>query len=217
VFLNFKPISYNIEHNMKAVSKHIHFYKQSLNLADKEVRVRVETHGTALKDVVGAAFENHRKRIWEYFGCTVSKERFGAMFDVDWSIKYCDRLIAFEEDKGHYVDSCFAERAIVGFTKTVNKFLKESNEIPVLILHSFTRYSKFNEKLEEDMDTRKPEIVNELKKKLVYNTLVSRGRLPKTKWFNHNEKRFDCYSSNVEDKLIIEDIVFIQSLILDSQ
>lgn len=202
---------------MKAIYKHTNFYRQSLHLADQEVKVRVVTNGIALKDVVGAAFENHRKRIWEYFGCTVSKERFGAMFDVDWSIKYGDRLIAFEEDKGHYLDSCFAERAIVGFTKTVNAFLKEKKEVPRLILHSFTRYSKFNEKLEDDMETRKPEIVNELKKKLVYNTLVSRGRLPKTEWFNQSENRFDCYLSNVEDNLIIEDIVFIQSLILDSQ
>lgn len=202
---------------MKAIYKHTNSYRQSLHLADQEVRERVVTYGIALKDVVGAAFENHRKRIWEQFGFTVSKERFGAMFDVDWSIKYGDKLIAFEEDKGHYVDSCFAERAIVGFTKTVNAFLKEKKEVPRLILHSFTRYNKFYEKLEEDMDTRKPEIVDELKKKLVYNTLVSRGRLPKKEWFNKNENRYNCYFSNVEDKLIIEDIIFIQSLIPDYQ
>lgn len=196
---------------------HSQFYRQSLNLADQEVKYEVTVVGKALKDVVGAAFENHRRRIWEYFGFNVSKERFGAMFDVDWSIKYGDRLIAFEEDKGHYVDSCFAERAIVGFTKTVNAFLKENKEVPLCLLHSYTRYRKFDEKLEEDMDTRKPEIVNELKKKLVYNTLVSRDRLPKTIWFSQNENRFNCYLSNVEDELIMKDIEFIQSLIPDSQ
>ena len=53
--------------NNTVLESHINFYKESLNLADQEVRLRVETYGTALKDVVGAAFENHRKRIWEYF------------------------------------------------------------------------------------------------------------------------------------------------------
>ena len=193
------------------------FYKRSLNMADREIERRVIEEEKALKDVVGAAFENHRKRIWEYFGFTVTKDRFGAMFDVDWSITYNGRLIAFEEDKGHYVDSCFAERAISGFAKTINKFLKNNEEIPTLILHSFTRYNKFNVKLNEDMETRKNTIVDQINEKLVYNTLVSRDRISKNRWFSKKQNRFNCYSLNVEDELIVKDIMFIKSLIPVSQ
>ena len=196
---------------------HLEFYRQSLNLADQEVKYQVTVVEKALKDVVGAAYENHRRRIYEHFGFTVSKERFGAMFDVDWSIKYGDKLIAFEEDKGHYLDSCQAGRAIMGFAKTADTLIKQGKQIPKCIINTFTRYKKYDEKLEEFWIITKPEIVNELKKKLVYNTLVSRDRLPKTIWFSQNENRFNCYLSNVEDELIIKDIQFIQSLIPDYQ
>tara|TARA_B100000963_G_scaffold348556_2_gene356352 strand:- start:29581 stop:30195 length:615 start_codon:yes stop_codon:yes gene_type:complete len=196
---------------------HLEFYKHSLNLADQEVEYQVTVVGKALKDVVGAAYENHRRRIWQYFGFTVSKERFGAMFDVDWSVSYNGKLCAFEEDKGHYLDSCQAGRAIMGFAKTADVYIKEGKPIPKCIISTFTRYKKYDEKLKEFWIITKPEIVNELKKKLVYNTLVSRDRIPPKSWFNIRENRFNCYVSNVEDELIIKDIEFIQSLIPDSQ
>ena len=98
---------------------------------------------------------------------THSKDKYDAGFNVDWAITYDGKLIALEEDKGHYVDSCFQERALSGFIKTVNTYLKKNKTVPVLILHSFTRYKKFNEKLEEDMDTRKEEIQAEIRKQLV--------------------------------------------------
>ena len=119
-------------------------------------------------------------------------------------------LIALEEDKGHYLDSCFMERAITGFCKTINKFLNNNIKIPVLIIHSFTRYKKFSEKLEEDLDTRKETIKNEINKNLKYYTLTDRDRIPSQKWFGKCE---NCYTDNVMDELIIQDIQFIKSLI----
>jgi hypothetical protein len=195
---------------MEKENRDVEYYKWSLCEADNEVRIQHKT-GKALKDVIGAAFENHRKRIWTYFGFEVSKEKHGALFNVDWSITYNSRLIALEEDKGHYIDSCFMERAISGFCKTVNEYQKKRIQVPILIIHSFTRYKKFSEKLEEDMDTRKPEIIEELQKKLVYTTLVDCDRLAKNKWFS--SELYDCYSLNVNEEFIIKDIEFIRSLI----
>jgi hypothetical protein len=195
---------------MEKENRDVEYYKWSLCEADNEVRIQHKT-GKALKDVIGAAFENHRKRIWTYFGFEVSKEKYGALFNVDWSITYNSRLIALEEDKGHYIDSCFMERAISGFCKTVNEYQKKGIQVPILIIHSFTRYKKFSEKLEEDMDTRKPEIIEELQKKLVYTTLVDCDRLAKNKWFS--SELYDCYSPNVNEEFIIKDIEFIRSLI----
>jgi hypothetical protein len=189
---------------------YIRFYKESLRQAEREIETNHET-GKALKDIIGLAYETHRKRLWEHFGFIVSKEKFGAQFDVDWSIIYKGKLIAYEEVKGHYLDSCFTERALTGFSKTVNAYIKKNEPIPLLIIHSFTKYKKFNEKLEEDMDTRKTEIRDEIQKKLLYTTLVECDRLPKKKWFSKD--LYDCYSVNASEELILKDIEFIQSLI----
>ena len=109
---------------MNMLNEDTRIYKESLKKAEDEIRSQHET-GKALKDVVGKAFENHRMRVWNHFGFNVSKEKHGAMFDVDWSITYKGNLIALEEDKGHYVDSCFLERAITGFCKTINMYQKK--------------------------------------------------------------------------------------------
>lgn len=193
---------------MEETQDNIQFYKKSLCKAETEIKDAHET-GKALKDIVGLAFENHRKRVWIYFGFDVSKDKHEAMFHVDWSITYKGELIAFEEDKGHYMDSCFMERALAGFCKTVNTYIKKGKTIPLLIIHSFTRYKLFSMKLEQDMDTRKTEIRDEILKKLVYTTLVGRDRIKP--WFSTG--LYNCYSVNASEELILQDIKFIRSLI----
>ena len=193
----------------------LEYYKESLRIAENEVRTIHETTGKALKDIVGKVFETHRERVWTHFGFEVSKDKYGALFDVDWSITWQGELIALEEDKGHYMDSCFMERAITGFCKTINAYQKINKPIPVLILHSFTKYNKFVEKLEEDLETRKSEIADEMNNKLVYTTLVERDRIKKEQWFSTT--LYNCYSSNAIDELILQDIEFIRSLIPSSE
>lgn len=192
----------------------LEYYKESLRIAENEVRTIHETTGKALKDIVGKVFETHRERVWNHFGFDVSKDKHDALFDVDWSITRQGELIALEEDKGHYMDSCFMERAITGFCKTINAYQKINKPIPVLILHSFTKYNKFVEKLEEDLETRKSEIADEMNNKLRYTTLVERDRITK-KWFS--KEVYDCYSVNASDELILKDIEFIRSLIPSSE
>ena len=109
---------------MEKLKIDIEYYKESLVLAETEIET-IHNTGKALKDVIGIAYEKHRERIWKYFGFEVSKEKNDAMFDIDWCIKYKGELIAFEEDKGHYIDSCFLERALCGFSKTVNIYIKK--------------------------------------------------------------------------------------------
>lgn len=198
---------------MEETQHNVQFYKESLRKVETDIMKQLET-GKASKDIIGEAFETHRERIWKYFGFNVSKEKHGAKFDVDWAVTYKGKLIALEEDKGHYVDSCFLERALSGFSKTVYAYKQEGKQVPLLILHSFTRYNKYNEKFEEDMNTRKPEIKDELKKKMVYSTLVNRDRLPKEEWIGSKKStRNDSYSHFSEDDLIQKDIEFIKSLI----
>ena len=167
---------------MEKLKIDIEYYKESLVLAETEIET-IHNTGKALKDVIGIAYEKHRERIWKYFGFEVSKEKNDAMFDIDWCIKYKGELIAFEEDKGHYIDSCFLERALCGFSKTVNIYIKKNKKIPLFILHSFTKYNKYIMKLEQDIDTRKSEISDILQNKLIYTTLVNCDRLSKKNGF----------------------------------
>lgn len=77
---------------MEKTRDNVQFYKESLCKAENYIKSQHET-GKSLKDVVGTAFEMHRKRLWEHFGFRVSKEKYDAMFDVDWSITYKGVLI----------------------------------------------------------------------------------------------------------------------------
>jgi hypothetical protein len=184
----------------------LEFYKNSLIKAEEEILCR----NIALKDNVGNAYENHRKRVWEYFGCNASKDRHNAAFKVDWSITYKGKLIAFEEDKGHYLDACFLERALTSFAKTINNYIKLDKECPILILNSFTCYNGFVDKKKEFMEILNDKIKTKINEKLIYNTLTYCDRIKKTKWFGDIN---NAYSSNAQDVLILEDIDFIKSLV----
>ena len=183
------------------------YYKASLAKACYEINEKKKTK--ALKDVIGKEFEEHRKRLWEHFGFTVSKERGLALWDVDWNIKNSEgETIAFEEDKAHYLDSCFLERALTGFAKTVNSYLKNNQEVPCIILHSFTSYSKYEVKLNEFCEILRDDIAHLMREKIVYITLCERDRLPTKKWFQNCDY---AYIDNVHDDFINRDISFIKS------
>lgn len=185
------------------------YYKQSLAMADRAICEKKLT-GKALKDIVGKEYENHRKRIWEHFGFSVTKDKHNACFSVDWTIKNKKgEIVAFEEDKGHYLDSCFMERAFAGFAKTINSYAKNDTKIPLLLIHSFTKYSKFEEKKLEDIETRKEFIADVMRTHIHYSTLTHKDRLPAAKWFKNCD---DCYIENANDELILKDIEFILSL-----
>lgn len=122
------------------IEEEVRFYKNSLSLAESEVEERKKTK--TLKDVVGSAFENHRKRVWNFFGCTVSKDKGESAFTIDWNVKFEGKTIVLEEDKGHYVDSCFYTRVLGDFCKTIKNYQeKELNVIDDYVIHLFFYYT----------------------------------------------------------------------------
>ena len=197
------------ELNEKIHRLEFEFYRQSLVETEKRIEEADKEGKKALKDIIGEEFENHRKRIWEYFGFQVTKKKYGASWNIDWTILYNDKLVAFEEDKGHYLDSTFLDRALSNFCKTSNNFRKNDSTLPKLIIHSFTKYNLFYKKLDEDMETRKDIIKEDVMQNIVYNTLTNSDRIKS--WFSKD--RYNCYSINVDDNLILDDIKFIKSLI----
>ena len=201
------------------MDQHIAFYQNSLLQAEEDID-KGKKQGKALKDIVGEVFETHRNRIWTHFGFTVTKDTktHGALFTVDLAIYHPnapdDGLVALEEDKGHYLDSCFMERAITGFAKTINLYKKTEKTIPTLIIHSFTTYNLFHTKMEEDLETRREDIAMTLKEKVKYTTLTSRDRIPAKDWFGSGEKGIsNAYSKHANETHIQQDIEFILSLV----
>lgn len=193
------------------INAEVQFYKNSLKKAGENINRK--KNFKSLKDVVGKEYEEHRKRVWEHLGYQVDKEKNGAAFDVDWAIYLNEKLVALEEDKGHYVDSCFLERCSFSFLKTINNFNKKDEDIPKLILSCFTKYSRYTEKLEESLEITKEEICNIFKEKFKYTYINYNDRFPKDVWFNQNEENINNpYEIYQEDELIKDDIRFMLSL-----
>ena len=190
----------------------VKIYKESLHKAETDIQTKCQTK--ALKDCVGHEYELHRKRMYETIGgFTVDKRKHLALFDVDQTIYTKEgELIAFEETKGHYLDSCFMDRAVFSFAKTVANYRSHAKVCPYLIIHSFTLYRHFRDKLDEMRMIVHPDIMDELDRKLIYTTLSTSDRLKKTLWFHKEDPERRPYTTQSDDDLIAKDIQFIQSL-----
>lgn len=168
-------------------------YINSLNIISEKINKNIDKK--ALKDRVGTHYENHRKNIWQKCGGICDKDK---KFGLDLVIY--DRnglLIAIEEVKGHYLDSCFLSRFLVSIGKLINTYIKNNiiEKCPVIILHSFTRYNLYENSLEDMLDIFDEKIVSVIKNKLIYSYLCDNDRIKKNKWFSSlNGKNINPYS-----------------------
>tara|TARA_R110002020_G_scaffold341473_1_gene556008 strand:+ start:233 stop:823 length:591 start_codon:yes stop_codon:yes gene_type:complete len=161
-------------------------YLDSYDMFCDDTITTVEETTKALKDVIGAEYEAHRKRIYEKLGFRVEDEIHDerlAAFNADWYLyDKGGNLAIIEECKGHYVDSCFAERAVFGFAKTAQRFLDLGLECPYFILSSTTKYRLFDEKFEESLGVLRPDIADALRGKVKYFSVVQNDRFGPKKW-----------------------------------
>lgn len=193
------------------MDEYIKFYIDSLKLAGQTINTRKD--GKALKDVIGKEYEEHRKRIFEHFGFTVDKDKNGASFDVDWAIYWNGTLVALEEDKGHYVDSCFYKRCISSFIETIHNFSKANKPLPKLILNSFTKYNLCEQKKEDFCKIFREEYLTSLNDIFVYSYILPCDRLTRDIWYQQSmDNQNNPYETHVNRGLIIKDIELIMSL-----
>ena len=179
--------------------------------------------GKSLKDCVGNAFEIHRRHMWESVGLIVTSinnlpEEKKPTWEADnVIIDHKGNVVAFEEDKGHYLDSCFAGRAFMNIAQTICKYQRNNIPIPLFVIHSFTRFKQFEQKFDEALNVFHQKIRNEMKIKVKYTTLTSRDRIQKG-WFKgkktierelDNEHAFLIHS-NIN--LIKNDIEFLKNI-----
>jgi|2_EtaG_2_1085320.scaffolds.fasta_scaffold26264_2 hypothetical protein len=155
------------------------------SFCDDTITINSET-GKALKDVVGNQYEKHRYRIYRKMHLDPRSEihdKSLKAFNADaWVYDQEDNLVIVEEAKGHYVDSCFLERALGSFAKQIKAFLDDGwteKEIPYFIISSPTTYSLFDQKFEEYLSLYLDEnpIKHLLREKVKYFCITSDGRL----------------------------------------
>jgi hypothetical protein len=177
------------------------YYLESLRIANDNINKR--KRDISLKDVVGFEFE--------YFGYIVDKKKNYAEFNVDWSIYYNGNLVGIEEDKGHYVDSCFLDRSLTSYAKTINIYLKNGIKCPKFILHSFTKYKLYTNKCENFYNILQDDIKEQMLNNMIYTTVTLTDRISRNKWYNINNDN-NSYMELYELDLIKEDIRMIRSL-----
>jgi hypothetical protein len=186
----------------------INFYKASLKLAGEKVNLDT---AKSLKDVVGREYESHRARIYTSLGFRVEKGKNEACWNADLAVFRSDgTLVAFEEDKGHYVDSCFLDRAIIGMAKTADKM---GESTPKMILNSFTRYNLIDKKMDENLSIFRGDIQNIIRSNFEYTHVNQFDRIKKSEWFKSSGPRnTNPFETFQDDGLIEKDIRFILSL-----
>ncbi len=178
---------------------------------------RIADTGKAPKDVVGESYEQMRQDVIRGFpelDIATSEERkkldifFGGNYKADQYIvcKKTRQVIALEEDKGHYVDKCFAKRAIFNAGEVVRHCLRHGIEVPYFILSCPTNHdvATLLEGLDDFLNERVYEV---LKRKFKFFPICEHGRTSRRAYLNDPTMPFV-----VSQRLVKREAQFFQSL-----
>lgn len=140
------------------------------------------------KDITGEEYEIMRKQFWQTNGFTINKEEI-AGFTPDQVIRNSKgQIIVIEEDKSHYVDSCFLDRFIMNAAKVIQYYIdQETNDedIPYIILSSMTTYSKYETKFSENKKLFLNRIQEIMDKRVKYFPICKHDRVKKGYYKNN--------------------------------
>ena len=169
-------------------------------------RVNSEKAG---KDIIGEQYESFRRLYYQNNGFTIGngKKVFGSSYNCDTVVKKGNKIIILEEDKGHYIDSCFLGRAISNAAEVFSECLDRGIEIPFFVISSPTKMNNYDIICERRFKLYREDIVNLLKSKFLYFPLSENGRISKEKYFASNVSSF-----NLSDELIETQNRFVDTL-----
>jgi hypothetical protein len=161
------------------------------------------------KDIVGEQYESFRRLYYQNNGFTIGngKKVFGSSYNCDTVVKKGNKIIILEEDKGHYIDSCFLGRAISNAAEVFSECLDRGIEIPFFVISSPTKMNNYDIICERRFKLYREDIVNLLKSKFLYFPLSENGRIAKEKYFVSNVSSF-----NLSDELIETQNKFVNTL-----
>jgi hypothetical protein len=160
-------------------------------------RVNSEKAG---KDIVGEQYESFRRLYYQNNGFTIGngKKVFGSSYNCDTVVKKGNKIIILEEDKGHYIDSCFLGRAISNAAEVFSECLDRGIEIPFFVISSPTKMNNYDIICERRFKLYREDIVNLLKSKFLYFPLSENGRIAKEKYFASNVSSFNLSNELIE-------------------
>ena len=192
-------------------------YKQDLQECYTNIMEESERTGGAKKDIVGRQYEDFRVRcITRHEQLDVAtpeevklfKKELGGKYNADQYIvdRASRKLLALEEDKGHYVDKCFAKRAVINAMETIALCVKKNVDVPYFLLSCPTNYDI--ESLLDDLGG----IFNErsfsiLGDKLKFFPLCDHGRTSRDKYLKDSVVPFQ-----LSNQRIVEENSFLANL-----
>lgn len=179
---------------------HFRCYEQALKEHYTRCLKNIADTGKAAKDVVGESYEQMRQDVIRGFpelDIATSEERreldifFGENYKADQYIvcKKTRQVIALEEDKGHYVDKCFAKRAIFNAGEVVRHCLKHDIEVPYFILSCPTNHdvATILDGLDGFLNER---LLESLKQKFKFFPSCRHGRTSRNRYLIDDEMPF---------------------------
>jgi hypothetical protein len=162
------------------------------------------------KDIVGEEYENMRKKIYSAHGFRANKEKV-AGFNADIVVKdKNNKIVLIEEDKGHYVDSCFLKRFLVNAAEIIDSYINAGvsvNDIPLIVLSSPTTLNSYEKHYMKTKKLFRKELRDIMDTKIKYWSYCDHDRVKKDKYFTDGNSCF-----KLSDALISEQLTIIQSL-----
>ena len=161
------------------------------------------------KDIVGKKYEDFREDYYESMGFEIGngKKIFGTSYDCDTVVMKDGEVVILEEDKAHYVDSCFLGRALANCAEVMSQVLELDIAAPYFVLSCSTKMNNFQEIFDNRVRLYREDIQELIKEKFVYLPLCQHGRVQKSKYFLSEENCFE-----LDDELIRKQNKFIKSL-----
>ena len=192
-------------------------YKQELQECYTNIMAESERTGGAKKDIVGRQYEDFRSKcITRHPQLDIATPEEAKGFKQDLDGKYnadqyienkCSRkLLALEEDKGHYVDKCFAKRAVVNAMETITLCIKKNTDVPYFVLSCPTNYD-IPALLQDLEDVFDKESFSILRDKLKFFPLCEHGRTNRDKYLKDSVMPFE-----LNDSFIVEEDLFLSIL-----
>lgn len=174
-------------------------------------RWRVKKEKKAAKDIVGEEYEKMRKLFWSRYGLVAKSETI-AGYNADLVVRNKDNKILFiEEDKAHYVDSCFLDRFMMNAARIFQFYIDmESNEsdIPFIVLSSMTKYNLYSNKFKNNKKMFSENVQRLMENKIKYFPMCEHERVTSKKYFTGPQICF-----NLNDSLIKKQKDFIKNVL----
>lgn len=167
------------------------------------------------KDIVGEEYETIRRKYWSQFGFTAKSEKI-AGYDADLVVRdNNNNIVVIEEDKAHYVDSCFLDRFMMNAARVLNHYIDsdiKDEDIPPIVLSSMTTYNLFDEKYKANKALFSSRIQKLMDEKINYLPMCEHDRVKAVKYFKSTDVSF-----TFSDKLIKKQSNFVDSLGVHSE